>query len=411
MIQVMIIEDEPPIGRGLKSMIESTHDSFEVVAMAYNGQEALDLLKKIQPDMIITDIRMPIMDGIELAREVRKRFPDIQIILLSGYQEFDYAREAMQLGIMHYLLKPLSKMQLKTMLDDLYTEMVQRKRNRYKQAAASLIKGERRADDPFEEEGLYAAHMLMLCCAGSMPIFTYNDDIPGKAFWERYDLQKTAEGEAAGGFGDLTVFNGNSVSERWICLSLYKNQAELRSPDEWAKTVADWLGGDLPISIAYSPYYSDIRQTAIFSQSMRSTLYRNMIFGVSTRISIQDDAVRSEFPLNSNPFLERKLSLTVGPQYVELFKTEVMKIVDSWRQAPPRQIYVKHSLTRILEGLLQTLHIDHLCMSAVPDYVQYIIAHASDYESLSQNVCSTIDTFFSMRIADLDDEETNVDIV
>lgn len=411
MIQVMIVEDEPPIQRGLKSMIESVHDRFKVIAMAFNGQEALELLEKQRPDMIITDIRMPIMDGIELAREVRKRYPEIQIILLSGYQEFEYAREAMQLGITHYLLKPLSKPQLKTTLDDLRKDTLQNKKNRLKQTAASLINGESHADDPFEQDGRYEAHLLMLCCAGSLPIFTVNDDMPGRAFWERYDLQHIASTEA-GAFGDLTVLNGQSVSEKWVILSLYKNQVEHRSPEEWAETVTDWLGKDMPISIVYTPYYSDMRQTGILSQAMRSTLYRNMILGVSSWISIHDDGMTSsELTFITDPIFERKLSLSFEPQYIEIFKTEVEKMVNKWKKSPQKQIYVEQSLTRILEGLLQTLHIDHLYITKVPDYVQFIIAHALDYESLSRYLSSIIDTLFSMRNTDTDDEETNDDIV
>ena len=408
MIKVMIVEDEPPIQRGIQTMIESAHDRFKVVAMANNGQQALKHLENMQPDIIITDIRMPVMDGIELAREVRSRYPAIQIILLSGYQEFDYAREAMQLGIMHYLLKPLSKKQIKAMLDDLYLETLQRKKNEFKQAAASLINGESPEDHLFEHDELYESYLLMLCCAGTMPIFTYSDDIPGKAFWENSDLQQIAWDNE---MGDITVLNGKSVSERWLLFSFYKNQSELRSPEEWADTIGERLGGDLPVSIAYSPYYSEMRQTAKLSRAMRPVLYRNIILGVPSRISVYDDGARSELSFTNDPIMERMLSLAIDSQNIDLFKMEVMKIIDRWRLAPQRQVYIELGLARILKGLLQTLRIDHLYLSENIDYVQYIITNASDYDSLSYYTCSTIDTLFTERNADRDIEETNMNIV
>lgn len=91
-------------------MKESDWESagFEVAGEAENGFEALELTETLEPDLIITDIRMPMMTGLELARRVRQLRPMVQIVILSGYDSFEYARTAIEYNIISYLLKPIS---------------------------------------------------------------------------------------------------------------------------------------------------------------------------------------------------------------------------------------------------------------------------------------------------------------
>ena len=82
---------------------------FELVGEASDGEMALPLIKKLKPDLLITDIKMPFMDGLTLCKVVKKEFPDIKIVILSGYDDFNYAKEAIGIGVEDYLLKPITK--------------------------------------------------------------------------------------------------------------------------------------------------------------------------------------------------------------------------------------------------------------------------------------------------------------
>lgn len=106
-MRLMIVEDEQRSRRGLKSIIYAVSQQHEVVAEAANGQSALELIKALKVDAVFTDIKMPYMDGLTLIREVRKLGMDTQFIIISAYEEFDYAREAISLGVKEYLVKPL----------------------------------------------------------------------------------------------------------------------------------------------------------------------------------------------------------------------------------------------------------------------------------------------------------------
>ncbi|CAH1221464.1 Regulator of RpoS [Paenibacillus allorhizoplanae] len=107
MYKVMIVDDEPSVKRSLKTIIEKETSSFEVSAFAENGQEALDLISESLPDVVITDIRMPVMDGLRLAEEVVSRGIQTEMIIISGYSDFSYAKQALRHGVSDYLLKPL----------------------------------------------------------------------------------------------------------------------------------------------------------------------------------------------------------------------------------------------------------------------------------------------------------------
>lgn len=105
-MNILIVDDEPYVPRILKKMIEKASPDWKVVDAAGDGAEACAKLEAQQIDLVITDIRMPVMDGIELAKTVRNRYPDTGVILLTGYKEFDYARQAIQYGVLDYILKP-----------------------------------------------------------------------------------------------------------------------------------------------------------------------------------------------------------------------------------------------------------------------------------------------------------------
>lgn len=112
MYRVFLAEDESLIRQGIKNLISWNEYGFSFVGEAQDGELAWPLIQKQKPDIVITDIRMPFMDGLSLSRLIKKNMPETTIIILSGYDDFTYAKEAIGIGVDQYLLKPLSKKQL-----------------------------------------------------------------------------------------------------------------------------------------------------------------------------------------------------------------------------------------------------------------------------------------------------------
>ncbi|MDU0200661.1 MULTISPECIES: response regulator transcription factor [Paenibacillus] len=115
-VKVIVAEDEDLIRNNLVKRIENLCDTVKVIGAAQDGKEALELVRQDQPDLIVTDIRMPVMDGLELIKSLDSYFPRIRKIIASGYADFAYAKEAMQYNVKDYLLKPVSTEELQRVL-------------------------------------------------------------------------------------------------------------------------------------------------------------------------------------------------------------------------------------------------------------------------------------------------------
>ena len=151
MLKVFLVEDEVVMRNGIKNNIPWEQEGFEFAGEASDGELAYPLIKKEKPDILITDIRMPFMDGLELSRLVKKELPQIKIIILSGYNEFDYAKKAINIGVTDYLLKPISSAKLLEAVKKV-ADMIEKEQDN-----ARLIK---RYEKEMEENILQEKHKL-----------------------------------------------------------------------------------------------------------------------------------------------------------------------------------------------------------------------------------------------------------
>ncbi|MCR5590707.1 MAG: response regulator [Lachnospiraceae bacterium] len=127
MIKVFLCEDEFVVREGIKNNIDWAGNGYEFIGEASDGELALPLIRKLKPDVVITDIKMPFMDGLELSRIIRKELPYSEIVILSGYEEFDYAKQAISIGVAQYLTKPISGDDLLRELDTLREKIIKSK--------------------------------------------------------------------------------------------------------------------------------------------------------------------------------------------------------------------------------------------------------------------------------------------
>ena len=121
-IRILIADDETHIHNKITKIIESNHEHYEVVNTVKNGLEALAYVKKNPIDLIITDIKMPEMSGIEFISEIRDQYPLIKVIFITGYEEFEYAKKAIRLNASDFLLKPIKASELNRILNELIIE-------------------------------------------------------------------------------------------------------------------------------------------------------------------------------------------------------------------------------------------------------------------------------------------------
>lgn len=123
MYRFLIIDDEPVVREGIATTINWHAHGFELVGVCRDGREGLQALEELRPDVVMTDICMPFVDGLELAAAVAEQYPATKTILLTGYDEFEYAQEAVRLNVRDFILKPVTAAELRDILDSLHREL------------------------------------------------------------------------------------------------------------------------------------------------------------------------------------------------------------------------------------------------------------------------------------------------
>ena len=178
MMRVFIADDEEIIRDGIRNCIEKEQERFLFAGEAPDGEMALPMLMEMKPDVLITDIRMPFMDGLELAKVVRRTMPWLRIVFLSGHDEFEYAQKAVSLHADAYLLKPVSSAQLIETLGQVAEQIEQEQQQLRSEGANSRSE---------HEEDVLREHFLNDLLSGSVP--TAEAAVQG----ERWGLLLTAK--------------------------------------------------------------------------------------------------------------------------------------------------------------------------------------------------------------------------
>ena len=153
MLKTFLVEDEVVIREMIKKMIPWEQYGFELAGEAADGEMALPLILKSKPDLLITDIKMPFMDGLTLCRLVKKELPDIRIVILSGYDDFNYAKQAISIGVEDYLLKPITKNAFIERLEEIHNRYEHEKTQReyYEKIRLEMQEYEKNASRDFFE--------------------------------------------------------------------------------------------------------------------------------------------------------------------------------------------------------------------------------------------------------------------
>ena len=161
MFQVLVVDDEPSAAEYICNIIRLKCPRLTVTATAENGKEGLEKFFQYMPDLVISDVKMPVMDGLEMIKEIKAAKEETSVMLVSGYQEFEYVRAALKYGVSDYILKPMTPSGFAASIKPVIQKMCQRMYEQQKRLARSMIMGEgvdreqmRRC---FQEEAYYVA--------------------------------------------------------------------------------------------------------------------------------------------------------------------------------------------------------------------------------------------------------------
>lgn len=194
MYRVILVDDERLILRGLSTVVPWAEMGCEVAGTAHDGAAGLALIRDLRPDIVLTDIRMPNMDGLTMLAAIRSEFPEIQMSVLTAYRDFEYARQAITLGVCRYLLKPSNLEELK----DAVREMVSRL------DAMPRLKEDNAEDETAKEAGNHLvkaalSYMKEHCTEQHLSL----SDVADHVYVSQWHLSKLLNRETSQSFFDL----------------------------------------------------------------------------------------------------------------------------------------------------------------------------------------------------------------
>jgi two-component system, response regulator YesN len=230
--RVLVVEDEPRILRNIAGKVPLADPGFTVAATAENGRDALRLARELEPDLVLTDVVMPMMDGLELIRRLRADSPALPVAIISGYAEFEYARTAIGLGVEHYLLKPVKVEALREVLAKARAHLEGARRERELGALRDAVS---RGAGPSLQTGLPASCLFMLLCVGC--VLDPADTVPG-------DLRAAADACWRALEADPCLTGRERINRHWLVELGLPNQRLLaldcgQVSREWARDCAE----------------------------------------------------------------------------------------------------------------------------------------------------------------------------
>ncbi|HEY8498984.1 MAG TPA: AraC family transcriptional regulator [Clostridia bacterium] len=343
-LTVLLADDEPSALRSLRYAVEKYCKGFEVVYCAKNGQEALDKAIHLQPDILITDIKMPLLDGIGLVEKVIRFCPSTSSVIVSGYQEFEYAKGAMRLGVVDYLLKPLDVAQLCTLLEKL---RVSKLTDYYNKQVNILNKYVGDADDAHLEEKEmkryfpFKGYTASLIRINGLPSRFTARNIPA---W--YDPAKNKENIIdPERYKGVWVVNGRDDAECFIFRAEESNAPCLKELSLSA------------VSALSNAFYTITMAKDIFQLNECKTIARrlwriidnNLILGLSHIIDLpgnEDNILKGPAVLDS--IIQNRIAYLVSGGLFDELKNEIISLFNQWELRKCPQIRVEQYIRQII---------------------------------------------------------------
>lgn len=121
-MKIVIVDDAPEIVKGIEFLLNAAGKDYHVIGKANDGISGVDVVSKLHPDVVFTDIKMPFCDGLEMIRRLKEKKEQAEFVMLSGYAEFEYAKRAMELGVRYFLTKPLDEEEMYRIIEKIRTD-------------------------------------------------------------------------------------------------------------------------------------------------------------------------------------------------------------------------------------------------------------------------------------------------
>ena len=343
MFKVFVAEDEPKILRNLIQKINGLGMDFIVIGSAANGSDALTLVMELEPDVLITDIVMPKCDGLSLIEKTKAIYPELPVIVLSGYDEFEYARQAVRLGVKDYLLKPADEHALRETLDRIKESLQLRRREKNLDVLHSYINLDITRRLTTGEQDVSGQYALFLLCLGNLyeDITLLGTDLI--ILYQKTWRAITLKGMPLDSNQNLFLLDESFNNQKMLVIELGKDP--LVSIPELAESLNRLLlpqTGGMPLTIIYSRKPVDLCDAYDLSMGLRRSLNERLVPCTSRLINLEStqlSMVKFESLLAES---EKRIEIVGRNCGKKALEHELSKYVDECtRIGMPQRLFVR----------------------------------------------------------------------
>lgn len=399
-MRIMIVDDEPFYTDHLKEVIEnssfSTAEQAQIVAQCISASQALELIPTVQPHLIFTDIKMQLMNGIELATTIRQQWPHIIVVIVSGYSSFEYARDAIRAYVNDYLVKPVDPSSIEQILDKTNKRIIRETDLQQQQMLKALLDN--------EPLGLNSLAFLKHCFAfPSFAILLFH--------------KKTTSTR------EESIFPSSEV----IYQSLSQSQLLLHIEKAWILPKVDHKSGfvilglhecDYPrlkaiathllqimngeeyiLSMAVSPIFNKIIHLHQLANQLRDQLYQQLVIGYSKEIYLFEKITTHE---TSNLLLdssdEKKLAIIVDKRDWKQLRRVITQWFSQWEKNSCPNLFMQKNVNRILQWLEKYFRsLDPLTSVATEKALEELIESAYSFQQAETEIWNLLSNTFQME--------------
>ncbi|RCX12989.1 two-component system response regulator YesN [Anaerobacterium chartisolvens] len=382
MYKVLVVEDNKLILKDITDQLESINSRLKVVAAAFDGEEALEILKREDIDILFTDIKMPVKDGLTLVNEGKKISPSLKCVIISGYGDFEYARQAIKLQIDGYILKPIDPGELEAVIEKITGEI---------DTAKELVL----------EKTL--SRLLMNTYSGELDLIPFKDKSfvlsvvrtglsrKGPQSLENNNVKKyISEGSNI----DFNIIDTEFISEKVIIYNTSEHEPEhflLNAELLFNKLVKEYP----QINIITSSRISDISKLCDRYTRLSQELSCQIILGKS-QILFENNVNSIDLKLlNELSYkLKRKYDLLMKNSPLNSLFNKIEADLCEWEQKSFNLLYIKRFLTIMIECLYEANNAINIPQLDISLDVEQLLYPCNTYQDLKKNMINHVKSFF-----------------
>lgn len=348
MIKIVVAEDQPLILKDLCRKIEAWGHGAVITGRATDGKTAYEMVSRTRPDILFTDIRMPLMTGLDLLSRLKEEGVEVYSVIISGFKDFEYAREAMKLGVDEYLLKPISADDIAYALEELNTKLSMKQQDYTMRLVGSLLKSPGCRMNHINTVLPYQYYRILLITAGSFPTFTLDYATPHDEIGPHLPISRLCsrflkENETC------YQYEGSHPGEH-ICILCLNTMGREDFLDLARNLIQETGKLTFPLTVCCSRQIRHIDSIGMEARIMRTYTEMNLVFGASSLLEVRPLEIR-------NPDLEALIPQEVQKHLLGLarsldepgFQSELSRLLKEMEASGTTQFTLDCCLKKLLK--------------------------------------------------------------